>query len=77
MLPKEWLDNSAISTANTRLTAPQMRELLKAWEQLYATYLFKYKNQQAPGSRPVQVHFNAFPVLDGDVTPGEPEGEGE
>ena len=77
VLPKEWIENSAVSTTNTRLTPPQMRELLKAWEQLYATYLYKFKNQTAPGSRPVQVQFNAFPVLDGDVTPDEPDGEGE
>lgn len=68
-LPEEWRNNAAISTANTRLTAPQMTELLAAWEKLYAKFIFKYKNQQAPGSRAVQIHFNAFPVLDGDVSP--------
>ena len=77
VLSQEWFANSAVATMNTRLTPPQMRELLKAWEQLYATYIYKYKNQQVPGARPVQVQFNAFAVLDGEVTPPGAEGIGE
>jgi DNA-binding transcriptional ArsR family regulator len=74
VLPPEWKENAEVSTANTRLTAPQMAELLDAWQSLYQKYILKFKNQKAPGARPVQVHFNAFPVLDGDVSPDVAQG---
>ncbi|HEY8913164.1 helix-turn-helix domain-containing protein [Lacisediminihabitans sp.] len=73
LLPEEWLDLSTVSTMNTRLTREQMRELVDAWIALYGEYIEKYKGQEAPGARPVQIHFDAFPVVDGEETPDDAE----
>jgi hypothetical protein len=71
VLPRYWIESSNISTANLRLTAEQLKELVDAMEERLNDFIAKYRGQDAPGSRPVQVHFNAFPVLDGDETPAQ------
>ncbi|TXN31406.1 ArsR/SmtB family transcription factor [Lacisediminihabitans profunda] len=73
LLPDAWLDVSTVSTMNTRLTREQMNELLEAWIALYGEYIEKYKGQEVPGARPVQIHFDAFPVVDGEETPDDAE----
>ena len=67
-LPTEWTDGAAISTANTRLTAAQLKEFTTEFMELLDRYVIPNKNQTVPGARPVQVNFQAFPVLDGDVS---------
>jgi DNA-binding transcriptional ArsR family regulator len=69
VLPREWVESSNVSTANLRLTAEQLKEIVDAWDKFSNEFVAKYRGQNPPGSRPVQVHFNAFPVLDGDETP--------
>jgi DNA-binding transcriptional ArsR family regulator len=80
VLPRYWIESSNISTANLRVTAEQLKELVEAMDERLNEFIAKYRGQDAPGSRPVQIHFNAFPVLDGDETPApapdnEPETE--
>jgi DNA-binding transcriptional ArsR family regulator len=70
-LTQEWLDNSTISTFNTRLTPSQMREFVTAVMKLADKYVVANKDQRVPNSRPIMVNFNAFPVLDGDLIPDE------
>lgn len=70
-LPMDWQDASAISTMNTRLTAAQLREYAVAVMALADKYITPFKNQNVPGARPVHVVFNAFPVIDGHVVPGD------
>jgi hypothetical protein len=70
-LTHEWLDNSTISTFNTRLTPSQMREFIAEFMKLADKYIVANKNQMVPNSRPILVGFHAFPVLDGDVIPDE------
>lgn len=65
-LPEEWLDGAAIATMNSRLTADQMREFVCEVMALTEKYVIPFKNQTVPGSRPVHVVFNTFPVIDGD-----------
>ena len=74
-LPKEWLGVAEISTVNVRLTSAQLADLGKQWERFMDEYLTPLRGHNPPGSRPVQIHFNAFPVIDGDVTPNSPEKE--
>jgi hypothetical protein len=69
VLPRYWVESSNISTANLRLTAEQLKELVEAMDERLNEFIAKYRGQDVAGSRPVQVHFNAFPVLDGDETP--------
>ncbi|WP_394771210.1 ArsR/SmtB family transcription factor [Lacisediminihabitans sp.] len=73
LLPEAWVDISTVSTMNARLTMEQMSELVEAWIALYGQYIEKYKGQDVPGARPVQIHFDAFPVVDGEETPDDAE----
>ena len=74
-LTPEWADSSTVSTVNVRLTPEQLKSVTEEWERFAARVLDKYRGKNPEGSRPVQVHFNAFPVLDGTIT--QPGSEGE
>ncbi|MEO6825890.1 MAG: helix-turn-helix domain-containing protein [Microbacteriaceae bacterium] len=71
VLPEHWITASQISTANVRLTADQLKELGEEWMRFTDRYLETLRNQDesVPGSRPVQIQFNAFPLIDGEETP--------
>jgi DNA-binding MarR family transcriptional regulator len=69
VLPREWADASAVATASVRLTVEQLATVVSEWELYMKEVLEKYRGKNLPGSRPVQIHFNAFPVLDGEITP--------
>ena len=71
VLPLEWMAATDTSTANLRLTVEQLSEITQEWERFSHAIVDRYRGQNLPGSRPVQIHFNAFPVMDGDVTPPE------
>jgi DNA-binding transcriptional ArsR family regulator len=73
VLSTEWIDSTTVSTVNLRLTREQLKEIVDLWTKYSDEVLEKYRGQNPPGSRPVQLHFNAFPVLDGDETPSAPE----
>ncbi len=65
-LGAEWFASAALSTMNLNLTRGQLVELVGEWETFAKDLLARYRGQSLPGSRPVQVHFNAFPVIDGE-----------
>ena len=68
-LPTRWLDGARLTTASMWLTAEQMVEVADAWDALDAT-LHRFEGQeQTPGARPVQIHFNVFPTIDGKENP--------
>ncbi len=69
-LPKEWFDASAINTINLRLTTGQLREFVAEVEEVFERWVVSH-SQPTPGSRPVQSHFNAFPVMGGSVSGAE------
>ena len=77
VLAPEWAEISTISTVNLRLTAEQLKSVVEEWESFADRVLDKYRGKNPPGSRPVQVHFNAFPVLDGTPTPPDSTAEKE
>jgi DNA-binding transcriptional ArsR family regulator len=70
-LPEQWMENATISTFNTRLTPPQMKQFIAEFMKLADKYVVPNKNQMVPNSRPIMVNFHAFPVLDGDVIPDD------
>ncbi len=72
---EHWIRSSSISTINLRLTAEQLKALGRDFETLIDSYVERFRGQDVPGSRPVQVQFNAFPVLDGEETP-DPSDDG-
>ena len=87
MLTREWLESSVVSTANLKLTIDQMRELVSEQMAVVDRYAELYRDQDIPGSRPVQMHLNVFPVVDGieappasdgpDSAPGDVSGQGK
>jgi len=69
VLPQEWITATIVSTINMRLTVEQLREISQKWDEFIDPFVLKYRGQNPAGSRPVQIHFNAFPVIDGEETP--------
>lgn len=69
VLSPDWMAAANTVTANLRLTAEQLKEIVEQWDAFSREVVDKYRGQNPPGSRPVQIHFNAFPVLDGEETP--------
>lgn len=68
-LPARWLDGARLTTGSKWLTAEQMLEVAEAWDVLDAT-LNRFEGQESlPGARPVQIHFNVFPTIDGKENP--------
>jgi DNA-binding transcriptional ArsR family regulator len=65
-LTREWRDASSMSTTNARLTVEQLAELSGKITEILDSYVSDYRDQKAPGARPVHVTFNAFPVMDAD-----------
>lgn len=61
----EWVESSGVSTANLQLTLEQMHDLTEALSAVVDGYTEKYRNQKKPGARPVQVHVDVFPLIDG------------
>lgn len=65
VLPEEWSEASMIATLHTHLTADQLAEITRETEAFLRTRLQRHRGQQdTPGTRPVQIQFNAFPLLD-------------
>ncbi|MEK8227891.1 winged helix-turn-helix domain-containing protein [Oerskovia sp. M15] len=62
-LGRPWLESGAtLATTNLWLTKEQLAEVQAEWQRFSDTVLDKFSGQQdLPGARPVQVHFNAFP----------------
>lgn len=77
VLPGEWTDASTTLTANLRLTVDQLRELTEDLSARINEFGDRYRGRNEPGSRPVQVQFNAFPLIDGQETGAEGTGAAE
>ncbi len=71
----EVLESSNLATANIRATTDQLKALVDSWDAWAAENLEPLRGRDDPGSRPVQVHFNAFPVVGGALTPETKEAE--
>jgi DNA-binding transcriptional ArsR family regulator len=65
---REWLDIASVDTVNLRLTAEQLHQLVVDIDVVLWKYIDAYKTTPTAGSRPVQIHLNAFPLVRGDET---------
>lgn len=74
---KDWLEASGVMTANLQLTREQMNDLGEELSAVVDGYLKKYRNQKKPGARPVQIHVDVFPLIDGVEQPGSVGGSTE
>jgi DNA-binding transcriptional ArsR family regulator len=71
-LDPEWIENSGIMTSNLQLTLEQTKELTEALDGVVTGFIEKFRNQRVAGARPVQVHIDVFPLVDGAVQgPGD------
>jgi DNA-binding transcriptional ArsR family regulator len=70
-LGQAWQDATALNTINSRLTPDQLADFVARVMAISDEYVLPHKHQDAPGARPVHIVFNAFPVIDGDVVPGD------
>ena len=64
----EWLDIATSDTINLRLTPEQLSGLVADLDAVLMKYIDAYKRTPTPGSRPVQIHINAFPLVRGEPT---------
>ncbi|WP_427018839.1 ArsR family transcriptional regulator [Pseudarthrobacter sp. P1] len=63
-LPAEWQEAATLTTAHARLTAAQLADFSRQVDDFSARLLAELKDAGVqPGARPVQVHFNAFPLV--------------
>ena len=69
---RDWLDVARVDTINLRLTPEQLHQLVDDIDVVLWKYIDAYKTTPTAGSRPVQLHLNAFPLVRGDETAGEP-----
>ncbi|WP_173922117.1 transcriptional regulator [Agromyces sp. Marseille-P2726] len=70
----EWLDVAASDTINLRLTPDQLHGLVTDIDVVLKKYIDAYKRTPTPGSRPVQIQINAFPLVRGEPTEDTPKG---
>ncbi|PPF80279.1 ArsR family transcriptional regulator [Subtercola sp. Z020] len=68
-LEPRWFEASTIDTMNLRLTSRQLGDLVAELQAVADRYIQRYRNQQEPGTRPVQLQLNAFPVMDAEEIP--------
>lgn len=72
-LDSEWLDAASIVTANARMNAEQLRRYARAVEEHALNLLREIRAEgEQEGARPVQLHFNAFPILGVPASAGVP-----
>jgi DNA-binding transcriptional ArsR family regulator len=66
VLSPEWMEASMMSRANVRLTVEQLAPFTADMQQAINVVVDRYRDQNMPGERPVQIQFNAFPLIDGE-----------
>ena len=64
LVSREWMDVVHLSTANLRLTPEQLGKLVGAFEEYVLPIIDGFRGQEQSGAVPVQVQFNAFPVVE-------------
>lgn len=76
-LPAHWIEASNVSLTNVFVKPDELAEFSARYMTLVEEFADRHRNQRTVGSRPVQIQFHAFPVLDGkEITSDQtPEGE--
>jgi DNA-binding transcriptional ArsR family regulator len=64
-LPPEWVRAAAIGAAALRLTSRELAELTREIDGVVERYRDRAVAHDRPGTRPVQVAYRAFPLMDG------------
>jgi DNA-binding transcriptional ArsR family regulator len=67
----DWQKVAVVDTINLRLLPEQLAALVNDVDEVIWKYIDAYKKTPSPGSMPVQVQLNAFPLARGIPTPEE------
>jgi DNA-binding transcriptional ArsR family regulator len=66
----DWYRASTLDTANFNATIDELKNVVRAWHDFDEKYLQPLRGRKAePGARRIQVHFNAFPLIDTQAAP--------
>ncbi len=76
-LSTEWVEASLVSLSNVFVTAEELAEFTSRYMAMVDEFADRHRNQKTPGSRPVQIQFHAFPVIDGEEITADSTPEGE
>jgi hypothetical protein len=68
-LEPRWYAASTIDTVNLRLTSEQLAAMVAELQAVGDRYIRLYRDKRQPGSRPVQLQVDAFPVMDAEEIP--------
>ncbi len=77
VLAKNWMEASVVSLTNVFVTAEELQEFTEKVMEMTTEFAEIHRDQRTSGSRPVQLQFHAFPVIDGDEIPEDDAPEGE
>ena len=69
VLSPEWRDATALQSTSVHVTAAQLSALNEQINDLLVAFAREHRGQRVPGSRPVQLQYFGFPVLDGIEIP--------
>ncbi|MDQ0031737.1 winged helix-turn-helix domain-containing protein [Arthrobacter bambusae] len=71
-LDEVWLDAAIVNTANARMSAEQLGRYARSMEAFARNLLEEIRSEpEAEDARPVQIHFNAFPILGVPASAGD------
>jgi DNA-binding transcriptional ArsR family regulator len=76
-LSEKWLEASMVSLTNVFVTAEELEEFTRRFMETASEFADLHRDQRTPGSRPVQIQFHAFPVVDGEEIPQNEAPEGD
>ncbi|WP_245979804.1 ArsR/SmtB family transcription factor [Gryllotalpicola protaetiae] len=65
-LPARWSEVNDFSLSNQHLPPEVLEELISRYHDLLQEVVGPYRGKQLPGTRPVQIQFNAFALIGGE-----------
>jgi DNA-binding transcriptional ArsR family regulator len=69
-LQDTWRDAVTFTTMNRWATPEQLASIIAAWNQFAAEHLDRLESREdTPGTAPVEIHFDAFPLIDAHGDP--------
>lgn len=68
-LDPRWVEASVISLTNVFVTSEELAEFNERFMAMVGEFADLHRNQRTPGSRPVQIQYHGFPVIDGEEIP--------
>ncbi|WP_168627006.1 MULTISPECIES: transcriptional regulator [unclassified Cryobacterium] len=74
-MPEEWLKASMINVTSVFASAADLTEFNQKVLALLEQFALAHRARNVPGTRPVQIQFNGFPIVDGEEIPSPETGE--